>query len=484
MRSVFSLTLAVVTVSAWRVSVVSIASTVQNLPEPPKPKRRRRWVLPILGVVAGTALAASGISSAQGMPFLLGVSLGILGLATIARGLRLNARAVYTTSGLAIVVLWLLPWGLLDRITTFSWGMDAFVVGGLMIVVGSTWVLMHNVAPSRSARIFGQVRSLAPVLKLSMAYPLRSLFRTVVTLAMFTLVVFTLVVGTVVSVSFMHAWDDTDTFGGGFDVRAVAAPSTPVREPELHVPRAAPSVRVIAAQSVVPLEAAQAVAGARSRRTQLPDSTTPSSSTRPSACRRWQTAIGRRPRSGSALRAAEPGGRRRVRRAAARQLRPGGLPDFKLSGFYVEDGRFAPVPVDVVTRSREGVRLTVIGVLKDVIPEGMVGISTSQQTLSAMLGRQARPTACPGSPSRRRRRRAAARRIESAFLAHRVEAEALAQTLEDSLAAQKTFNWIIEGFMGLGLVVGVAALGVISARSVVERRQQIGVLRSIGSSDG
>jgi len=34
--------------------------------------------------------------------------------------------------------------------------------------------------------------------------------------------------------------------------------------------------------------------------------------------------------------------------------------------------------------------------------------------------------------------------------------------------------------MGLGLVVGVAALGVISARSVVERRQQIGVLRSLG----
>jgi putative ABC transport system permease protein len=34
--------------------------------------------------------------------------------------------------------------------------------------------------------------------------------------------------------------------------------------------------------------------------------------------------------------------------------------------------------------------------------------------------------------------------------------------------------------MGLGLIVGVAALGVITARSVVERRQQIGVLRSIG----
>jgi ABC-type antimicrobial peptide transport system permease subunit len=33
---------------------------------------------------------------------------------------------------------------------------------------------------------------------------------------------------------------------------------------------------------------------------------------------------------------------------------------------------------------------------------------------------------------------------------------------------------------GLGLIVGVSALGVISARSVVERRQHIGVLRAIG----
>ncbi len=34
--------------------------------------------------------------------------------------------------------------------------------------------------------------------------------------------------------------------------------------------------------------------------------------------------------------------------------------------------------------------------------------------------------------------------------------------------------------MGLGLMVGIASLGVISLRAVVERRQQIGVLRAIG----
>jgi putative ABC transport system permease protein len=38
--------------------------------------------------------------------------------------------------------------------------------------------------------------------------------------------------------------------------------------------------------------------------------------------------------------------------------------------------------------------------------------------------------------------------------------------------------------MGLGLIVGLAAVGVIAFRAVVERRQQIGVLRAIGFQSG
>ena len=56
--------------------------------------------------------------------------------------------------------------------------------------------------------------------------------------------------------------------------------------------------------------------------------------------------------------------------------------------------------------------------------------------------------------------------------------------LEETTGASYTLNMLILGFMGLGLIVGVAALGVISARAVVERRQQIGVLRSIGFRRG
>jgi putative ABC transport system permease protein len=477
------LTLAVVTISAWRVSVLNIASAVRNLPEPPKQRRRRRWILPTLGVGAGALFTVGGISAAQGTTFMLGVSLALLSLSTIARRVGANDRASYTLAGVAIVVLWLLPWGVLDRITQFSWGFDAFLVGGLMIVVGSTWVLMHNASlllggMSWAFRRFG---SLAPVLKLALAYPLRSLFRTGVTLAMFTLVVFTLVVGTTVSVSFMHAYDE-DGYKGGFDVRAVAAAGTPLADPAVDVPRAVPAVRTIASQSVVPLEAAQLGTGRGFEAYPvggLDEAFLAHTTYGFSALAdgyRSASDVWRALRTQPGLAVVDP-------YVAPRRDNFGGgvVPDFKLSGFYLEDGRFAPVPVEVRDpQTGKAIRLTVIGVLEEVIPEAMIGLSTSQRTLTAMLGRRARPTAHWFALAEGTDAAAAATTIESAFLANGVEAEALAETLEDGLAAQKTFNWIIEGFMGLGLVVGVAALGVISARSVVERRQQIGVLRSIG----
>jgi putative ABC transport system permease protein len=46
------------------------------------------------------------------------------------------------------------------------------------------------------------------------------------------------------------------------------------------------------------------------------------------------------------------------------------------------------------------------------------------------------------------------------------------------------FFYLMQGFMGLGLFVGVAAVGVIAFRTVVERRQQIGMLRALGYTKG
>lgn len=39
---------------------------------------------------------------------------------------------------------------------------------------------------------------------------------------------------------------------------------------------------------------------------------------------------------------------------------------------------------------------------------------------------------------------------------------------------------IVQGFMGLGLIAGIAALGLLAVQAVIERRQQLGTLRAIG----
>ena len=110
----------------------------------------------------------------------------------------------------------------------------------------------------------------------------------------------------------------------------------------------------------------------------------------------------------------------------------------------------------------------------------MLGITTSQETLSAAFPGRTQPTIhyfglAPGVDAED-----TAAKLESAFLRNGLDAQSIQEVVDDVVAANMTFNRLIQGFLGLGLLVGVAALGVISARAVVERRQQIGVMRAIG----
>jgi putative ABC transport system permease protein len=63
-------------------------------------------------------------------------------------------------------------------------------------------------------------------------------------------------------------------------------------------------------------------------------------------------------------------------------------------------------------------------------------------------------------------------------------ADLRARTLGDELrlvqGVRGLLSMILQGFMGIGLLAGVAALGTLATRAVVERRRQIGVLRALG----
>jgi putative ABC transport system permease protein len=71
-----------------------------------------------------------------------------------------------------------------------------------------------------------------------------------------------------------------------------------------------------------------------------------------------------------------------------------------------------------------------------------------------------------------------AKDLEAGLLTASVES--IDKLLDEQRALQNGFLLVFQGFMGLGLIVGIAALGVVASRAVVERRQQIGMLRAIG----
>jgi len=480
------LTFLVVSLSAWRVSRLNIVSAIRSTPEPRA--QGRRWVrfgFPLVGILLGVLLISGGISAKQFLPWNLGVSLLIVSIVPLLRLVGLPDRIAFTAAGLALVVWWLLPLDTFDStLGEMEMNFSIWVVGGLLIVVGATWLVTYNadVLLGGVQAFSSRLASLAPVMKMAVTYPLRDRFRTGVTLAMFTLVVFTLVTGTTISLAFINALDDPETFGGGYDVRASTAPALAIDDLRAQLPpEVAAQVEAMGAQSFVPLDASQdgtdtepATYPVRGLDDGFLDTNHYELATMATGYQSseevWQAL-----RNDPALAVVDPYVVPRRQNWGA-----GVLPDFQLTGFYVEDPSFDPVPV-TVSDPQTGVELdlTVIGVLRDSIPFEMAGISVSQEALSG-FGDRAAPTMyhlalAPGADAE-----SVVRELESTFLANGMEAETYQRALDDAVGGSLTFNRLVQGFMGLGLFVGVAALGVISARAVVERRQQIGVLRAIG----
>ena len=188
-------------------------------------------------------------------------------------------------------------------------------------------------------------------------------------------------------------------------------------------------------------------------------------------------------------RPAGPGRRGQLRRPAPRQVRLlGAAARLQAQRLLLRRRRLRPGPVEV-RDPQTGRRDAADGdrrARRTPRRWRWSGISTSQRTLAARSPAARSPTIHYFDARARRRPEATARRGSSRRSSPTAcEAESIDEGRSTTPSPRAlTFNRLIQGFMGLGLVVGVAALGVISARAVVERRQQIGVLRAIGFRRG
>ncbi len=79
---------------------------------------------------------------------------------------------------------------------------------------------------------------------------------------------------------------------------------------------------------------------------------------------------------------------------------------------------------------------------------------------------------------------AAGKQIEKALVATGARVIAVRDDLAEELSEISTFLRIFQGFLAFGLIVGIAGLAVIAARSVHQRRKAIGTLRALGFQPG
>jgi putative ABC transport system permease protein len=153
----------------------------------------------------------------------------------------------------------------------------------------------------------------------------------------------------------------------------------------------------------------------------------------------------------------------------------------KLTGFYADD---ESLPEDLYLRvedpdSGRTRDLRVIGVLAS--SASFAGeVVTSQKSLEGLAGSPIPPQTYYFDLTDGTNAAATADALEKDFAKNGLQTQVTAEVIQDNDATRRIVFLLLRGFMGLGLVVGICALGVIAARSVVERRQQIGMMRALG----
>ena len=157
-----------------------------------------------------------------------------------------------------------------------------------------------------------------------------------------------------------------------------------------------------------------------------------------------------------------------------------GTPNFMMEGFYAEDDEMPATRIELRdARTGNVATVTVIGVL-DSLSDRSRRVITSKSVIDRLAGESVPFTVHRIKLAQGADAAEIAREVEAAYLENGMETTVLADDIAEEREANVAINRLLQGFMATGLLVGIAALGVVSLRAVVERRQQIGVLKAIG----
>jgi putative ABC transport system permease protein len=504
----------------------------------------RRLITGPLTAALGVGLYFSAAGGAQGTLLLICLTLVLvggmqsLGWALTTTSLRTNRRRrlVYSVIGLGLVLLWGLPWekllpgmgfGMLEQdaqltLISFVVKAPALILGGILIIMFSADILLQAVS-----RVLGGIGALAPVLKTAIAYPLSSRFRTGMAMVMFAMIISTVVLMSVViqatesaitpdakssagfdiktSFGLLSFFDRVTDLGGELDrmedfpqevVTAVGGIVNPIVD--MHQADHGPAGIWYGLELTGMDEGFMAQAREIYTFQQRSEEFENDAAVWQALMERDDVAIvtpllvanadgsysfGGSAEDDIAVTLGELG--EQGSPADETEAAQDGI-SFHLTGFTRADD-LPEVWIELREEAGGQVRthrVQVIGVLSDISTVSFNSVHLNSRALAALTGRDVRPENFYIKVAEGADVREVAREVERAFLSSALDATVIADSFAQSQTLTRGILQLFQGFMALGLLVGIAALGVISSRMVVERRQQVGMLRAIGYQPG
>lgn len=469
------ITFLTVLLASWVISRLNIVRAIRSIPDPIRTKPSLKFlVFGAFLVVIGSFLLGTSFQSRSAALFLTGPCLLFLGAAIIGT-LEVRPRIAYSAGSIAVLLWILLPHNLLETLDMES-GMEMFVVSGMFLVLAAILLLMVN--SSGLLRVLTKLMSgrkkTLPVLRVALSYPMKKKFRTGLTLGMFSLIIFTVTV--IAMISSFQANSVDSTFreeAGGYDIMGFSNPSTPI----LNLPQNISTKPLLDNQ----FDEISSFNSARARmyvKEAGPDASVMTNmygaddsffEDNDFTFKSIMNGYG----SPADVWAA-------VRANPTLVVMDGSSSAGMMYGPEAMGGLRLGVGEQVIVITLDGSEeKTVIGILDQTF--FFSGMITSDNTVNDHFGfRWPAMYFFTVSDSGTSDSKALAKELEREFLMNGMQTIVIRDVIQNFLNIASSLMSLFQIYLGLGLVVGIAGLGIITVRNVVERTNEIGVMRAIG----
>lgn len=478
------ITLITVSFASKRVSRLNIVRAIRNIPEPLVSKKSQKLFIFGFGLMAVGAvlifLAYRVFSSYECAALYSGVSFVLIGIGFVLRRF-IGDRWGFTVSGLLIMAFWIIPGSVLNLIDDLG-GEEMFVLAGIFLVSSAVVVFLFN-----SRQLLGFIIKLwsltkrpTATLKMSTSYPMKNRFRTGMTIFMFALIIFTVtVMYMIVGIMGYNMERITSEQMGGIDIMGFSNSNNPIDDVEFAIEenenismsdfKAVYSIHSANVGLNVSVQEAQMEGGPRERRMS-----------------NKLSAYGFDDDFASSIKwtfdshLAEYANGREVWEAV-----------YANSSLVILDYSFIiannpdphnPPPVleavlgeNVELLGPDGMvyEKKIVGFLEQYIFSGM--FMSKEATSNEFNVTQS--TVFFFDVQNEGEGAELTKLLEKELHIETIELQAMVDTITGVM--EQFFN-LFTAFMSLGLVVGIAGLGIVTLRAVHERRQEIGMMRAIG----